>query len=168
MKGQMSYEFYFALSIFVIFTAYIIFQIMVISPNYVTQVQSQNIKLDAFRVSELLVDDNGYPINWDANPSLAKRVGLSDETKNITNMMSVSKVTAFGTLCSSNYNSLKQLLGLGTNTQFLVTISNIVNNQNMVTCAPSQVISRNTETAVITRIAALNDGTYANITVAVW
>jgi hypothetical protein len=168
MKGQISYEFYFALSIFVIFTTYIIFQVMVASPNYVRQLQSQNTMLDAFRVSELLVDDNGYPVNWQSNPSLTRRLGLSDETRNVTNMLSAAKVNSFGSLCSSDYSRVKQLLGLGPSTQMIVSISNIATNSNMVACIPPQVVSKNTDIVSITRLAALNDGTYANITVTVW
>lgn len=168
MKGQFSYEFYFALSIFVIFVTYIAFQVIVATPNYTRQLQSQNTRLNAFRVSELLVNDNGYPINWQSNPPTANRLGLSDETKNVTNMLSVAKINAFSSICSSDYSRVRQLLGLDLNTQMIVGISNIVSNTNMASCTPPQVVSKSTETFSITRLAAVNDGTYANITVTVW
>ena len=170
MKGQLSFEFYFAFLIFVIFVAYIVFQIIVRNPNYAIQVGAQSIRLNAWRVSELLVNDNGEPMNWPTSLNPTKRLGLSDETANKTNMLSSEKIAAFISRCFSNYQETKDLLGLDTNAQMIVTISNIATNSPPMICTPqaSEIISKGTEVVSITRIAAVNDGTYANITVTVW
>lgn len=168
MRGQISFEFYFALFLFVIFATYVAFQVVIASPNYLTQLQTQNLRLEAFKVSELLVNDNGYPINWQTSSSSTKRLGLSDETQNVTNMISVAKISAFDSLCLSNYQTVKQLLDVYSNMQMIVGIDDISTNEVLVTCTPPQVVSKNTPTVTITRIVVLNDGTYGNVTVIIW
>jgi hypothetical protein len=166
MKAQISFEFYFALFIFVVFITFVAFQVVASSPNYLNQLQAQNIRLNVFRVSELLINDNGDPINWQS--SSVNRFGLSDETQNMTNMLSTSKITVFASLCSSKYDQVKQLLDIGSNMQMIVNIVDISTNTKLVTCIPPQTISKSTPTVTITRIVAFNDGTYGNVTVTLW
>lgn len=100
-----------SLSIFIAFVAYFFFQFLSLRPVYLNEINNERIRSEAYQISELLVNDPGYPVNWDANPSLAERVGLSDETANKTNILSLTKINAFSSQCSSDYYKVKKLIG---------------------------------------------------------
>ena len=115
-KGQLAADFYVALIIFTGFLAYITFQLFQIVPASSSNLDTESARIEAYQLSELLVNDGGYPSDWHDTtkyPSVTdiKRIGLSDSTKDITNYLSSPKITRFKSLCS-NFNDIKALLDI--------------------------------------------------------
>jgi len=164
MKGQLSYEYYLSIFIFVIFIIYIILQVVYTLPNYELKIKEQQLKSEAYQLSEMLVNDPGEPINW--NITHVKRVGLSDETKNKTNLLSIQKIRNLSLYCSSNYQDLCDKLGI-IDYQFALNITDVKTNSLLVNCHPPQIISRRQKER-ITRIAAINSTDYVEIILEVW
>jgi hypothetical protein len=111
MKGQFGMEQLISLSIFIAFVAYFFFQFLSLRPTYLNEVKNERLRSEAYQISELLVNDPGYPVNWNANPSLTQRAGLSDETANKTNLLSLAKISAFDSQCASDYYKVKKWIG---------------------------------------------------------
>ncbi len=116
-KGQLSADFYIALVVFLGVIAYITFQLFQTVPASSANVKEESIRIEAYQLSELLINDGGHPNDWyDATkyPSVAdiKRIGLSDSTKNITNYLSRPKVDRFKIICTNNFSDIKSLLDI--------------------------------------------------------
>lgn len=112
-KGQLSVDFYIALVVFLGFLAYITFQLFQTVPASSANLKEESIRIEAYQISELLVNDGGHPLNWETRPlAEIRRIGLSDSTKNITNNLFRSKVSQLNTICSTptGYNDVKQKL----------------------------------------------------------
>ena len=167
MKAQLSYDYYFALILFVIFIASLFFRLITFFPAYSDVITTQRLRAEAYQISEILVNDVGHPGNWHTDAPLfsnVKRLGLSDEIQNKTNLIANVKTIAFDFLCETNYNRVLQLLDISDG--FLVTIVKIKDPPERFECLPAEVSARiRTE---ITRIVALNDGSFGNLTVSVW
>jgi len=111
-KGQLSADFYIALIVFLGFLAYITFQLFQIAPVSSTNLKEESIRIEAYQLSELLINDGGHPSDWETKPlAEIKRIGLSDTTKNSANYLSSSKVARFKTICT-NFNDIKNLLDI--------------------------------------------------------
>lgn len=115
-KGQLAADFYVALIIFIGFLAYITFQLFQIVPASSSNLDTESVRIEAYQLSELLVNDGGHPNDWYDTikyPSVAdiKRIGLSDSAKDITNYLSTPKINRFKSLCS-NFNDIKALLDI--------------------------------------------------------
>jgi hypothetical protein len=112
MKGQFGMEQLISLSVFIVFVVYFFFQFLNLRPTYLNEVKNERIRSEAYQISELLVNDPGYPLNWNANPTLTQRAGLSDETQNKTNLLSLNKINAFNSECVGNgYYNVKKWIG---------------------------------------------------------
>lgn len=160
-------EYYVSLLVFVILAIYILFQIQVLTPQHLREIKTHTIKLDAFQVSELLINDGGEPNNWNIQPPAdIKRIGLSSMTS--ANLLSAAKVTALDTQCkSSGFVSLYNWLGM--QNQFNLTISDtagtLVDTQKY--CPPlSKPNAPNT--VVVTRVVTLDSGRQGNLTLTMW
>lgn len=120
-KGQLSTDFYIALVIFLGFIAYITFQLFQIVPASSANLREESVRIEAYQISELLINDGGHPNDWETKPlAEIKRLGLSDTTRNITNYLSSAKIVRFKTICS-NFNDIKTLLGVTDETSFTFT-----------------------------------------------
>ncbi len=165
MKGQLSFDYYFSLIVFVMFVTFLFFKLITFFPFYSSEVLDHRIRSEAYQVSELLVNDVGYPGNWHADASSAQRLGLSDETKNKTNSLSLAKAAAFNTMCG-DYSKIVQLLDIKDG--FWVTLTKTTANppQAVILCSPQDTGGK--VRANISRIVAFDDGTYGELKVSVW
>jgi hypothetical protein len=96
-----------------------------------------------------------------------KRIGLSDESMNKTNLLSTAKIQSFNNFCSTNYQLVANQLGITEDYQFEVFITDLTSNTLLASCSPPTRISRG-KVAEVTRIAALDSGSYVRIIVRVW
>jgi|GEM_PF-1696293 hypothetical protein len=108
-------------------------------------------------------------IGGEESPSTVeiRRIGLSSELRNTTNLISVIKLQTFNQTCSSDYNFVAKKLGVSQDYQFEINITNLTSNIILASCSPPTRISRE-NIAEVTRIAALDSGSYVKITVRVW
>jgi len=109
MKGQISFvEYLAALTLFVISVTYIAFQLVSSVPSYLNEVNDERMRIDIYQISELLVNDPGNPINWYSSSPIL-RMGLSNESSNVTNFLSLKKIQAFNTYCANGgYDNIKR------------------------------------------------------------
>ncbi len=162
LKGQMGLEYYVSLVLFVMFVAYLVFQVLGISPQYMSELTNERIKSEAYQVSELLINDAGEPLNW--YTSTPKRIGLSSN-ENRTNLLSQEKITALNAACQSDYESVKRLIDI--DSDFSITLTNLVSGNKLIDCQPPSSIIKKSK-ASITRIASLPDNSFAEITIQMW
>jgi len=108
-------------------------------------------------------------IGGEESPSTVeiRRIGLSSELKNATNLISIIKLQTFNQTCSSDYNFVAEKLGVPQDYQFEINITNLTSSTILASCLPPTRISRE-NIAEVTRIAALDSGSYVKITVRVW
>lgn len=146
-KGQLSVDFYIALIIFLGFLAYITFQLFQIAPASFASLEEESIRIEAYQISEILINDGGHPNDWETKALTdIKRIGLSDTTKNITNYLSSSKVARFNALCS-NFNDIKNLLDIKDSESFTF-IEHRPTGDVIETCKSSAPIDRRTSFSV--------------------
>jgi len=112
LKGQLTVEY---LISFVLFIGLILYIYVIYSsniPNFVGEVEKEDARAKAYQVSEILLNDPGEPINWDRNN--VKRIGLSDENFNKTNLVSESKILKLKDLCNeiNGYEKMLKKLGI--------------------------------------------------------
>jgi len=96
-----------------------------------------------------------------------KRIGLSDQTRNMTNLISSAKINEMGDICSTNYDSVLAELGISPNYQLNISIVDLTSDAVLVNCYPPVMVSRGA-VARATRIAATDTGSYVEITVSLW
>jgi len=169
-KGQISFaEYLVAIVIFVSFVGYFSFQLLNFFPAYLTQVRNERTRSEAYQLSEILVNDPGFPIDWPSHiPSdigSIKRLGLSDETQNVTNLISTSKINQFITLCRSNgYPTIKKLLGSDNDFSVIISIinANTSSTAAILNCTASSIIKRTINTTIV-RFATINNTYYSQL-----
>jgi hypothetical protein len=127
MKLQVGFEQFAALSLFVFSISFLISQLLSYYPTYINEVKRQTLLSEAYQISELLVNDAGYPINW--NSTNVTRIGLLNESLNKPNVVSVLKVLNASYLCNTNYSKFKQSLDLKNDINFVVYLEgNLIAN----------------------------------------
>ena len=156
MKGQISFvEYLAALTLFITSVLYIAFQLVNFVPQYLNQVNNEAIRIDAYQISELLVNDPGNPINWYASAPIY-RMGLSSENMNVTNFLSLQKIIAFNNTCSGSgyYNVKRNISSIG---NFVILLFNRTANSGelLINCRPPFVFSSPINTSV-RRIVAID------------
>jgi len=149
MKAQAGFEFYFAIIAFIAVVVYFFFQLVEYYPSYLYQMKYEILKSEAWQLSEMLINDPGEPINWKTSGTI-KRLGLNDETKNQTNLISYEKAAAFNVLCNLDYKKTLELLG----TNYTLSVYLVDNAGNVIiSCShPSTGLF----TINITRIVAIH------------
>ncbi len=166
-KAQFSLEYYISLLTFVIFVTYLLFQIQVLTPAHLREIKTQTLRLEAFQVSELLLNDGGEPSDWHLQPDAnIKRIGLSSLSSQ--NLLSVAKVAALDSKCK-NYGFTILYNWLGMQNQFYLTIrdtsSTLLDTEK--NCPPPSEIG--TQAVVVaTRIVTFDSGKTGNLTLSVW
>lgn len=165
MKAQLSFDYYFSLVIFSLFVATLFFRLLTFFPFYSQEVTNQQLRSEAYQVSEILINYAGYPGNWYTDVPNAKVLGLSDETKNKTHLLSKNKITAFDSLCSSNYNKVTELLAIGDG--FSAVLLNQTTNPpaEIMRCLPAEISVKSR--AEVKRIVSIGSS-YGELTVQVW
>jgi len=100
MKGQISFvEYLAALTLFIFAVLFIALQLVNFIPQYLTQINDERVRIDAYQISEILVNDPGNPANWESRAQIF-RMGLSNESVNETDYLSLSKIEAFNNYCN--------------------------------------------------------------------
>ncbi len=100
MKAQISIEYMISFGIFLVLISYIYLQYTSnITPFSLDTIKEEK-RAEAFLISEILINDPGEPVNW--VPSNVKRIGLANESSNMTNWIKQNKINNLP--CSSlNY-----------------------------------------------------------------
>lgn len=182
MKGQLSLDFYISILVFILFSMYIVLQLVNIIPTYSREVNVQALRSEAYQVSELLINDPGKPIDWYSGyaDNQINRIGLSNHTiyviqrapgdyvlSNLTNVVSFAKITTLNSKCHipGGYTRLKSWLGI-TDFQFILTLNDSSGN-NLLTCLPPTIDARSTKISV-DRIVSFSDNRYGVLSLQVW
>jgi len=163
MKAQLSIDYIVSLIVFILFGTYIFFQVTGYTPAYITQIETQRLRSEAYQISELLVNDPGEPLNWEVCGSAClERIGLSDYTKNKTNFLSRSKIDKFDEICNQvdGYAIIKSLID--TDRQFSI-ILNKADGETLISCSSSSIFKPKFE---IRRIVTF-DSSYGELIVQV-
>lgn len=118
LKGQFNVEFFTVLILFVGFAAYFSMRLVELRPIYIREVRQAIVRSEAYRISEMIINDPGYPLGWDtlvgtANENEIKRMGMLDHSRNKTNLLSEQKISALSILCNggAEYDKTKNLIG---------------------------------------------------------
>lgn len=165
MKAQLSFDFYFSIVVFIIFVSSLFFKLITFLPLYSEEITSQRLRSEAFQLSEILVNNVGYPGNWYADAANVKLMGLSEETKNKTNLVSLSKITALKNLCQSDFNKVLKIMDVSDGFSVLLANRSVDPPQELLGCLPADVTGRGrTE---VKRIVAFGSD-FGELTVQVW
>jgi hypothetical protein len=162
MKAQLSFEYYASLTIFILFIAYVFFQIVTLTPQFEREVKNEIMRSEVYQISELLINDPGHPLDWPTKT--VKRVGLSSNL-NKTNFISLEKVNSFETKCNQNYENIKNLIG--TEYYFSVDLIDITSGQKLITCKPTQSIVTQSKISIV-RLVAIDSNDIGELTVQLW
>jgi hypothetical protein len=166
MKGQFTWDYVVSIITFITLVSYISLQIIGNIPNMLNAIRNEFLRSEAYQLSELLINDPGQPPNW--NSTNVERIGLSNESLNITNYISASKISHLRTICNNNYGNLVKLLGIDVSKYNIsITIFDKTNDQLLVNCMPQIVILRAIN-VTIKRYAAIDNGNYAEIILQAW
>lgn len=166
-KAQISFvEYIVAFSIFLAFVAYFSFRVLSLMSEYSNEVKTERIRVEAYQLSELLINDPGEPIDWDEGSS-TRRFGLSDENSNRTNLLALNKVNEFEVNCSgTGYHDVKKLLGSENDFSIFLKAKQ-PSEKILIDCYPPQIITRAVNVTV-RRIVALDDGSFGELTIQMW
>lgn len=162
MKAQLTIEYYVSIIVFILFVAYLFFQLIVTSPQFLRESESERLRSESYQISELLINDPGEPINWPTQ--VVKRVGLSSNL-NKTNLLAKEKITAFQSKCISDYENLRKLIG--TEYYFSINLTNRISGELLINCKPPIAITKWTK-ASISRTVALDSNEFAELTLQLW
>lgn len=117
-KGQFNVEFFTVLILFVGFASYFSTKLMDIGPIYIKEANKAIVRAEAYRISEMIINNPGVPSDWDVLVDIGeddqiKRIGLSDHLQNKTNLLSDDKINNISVLCdgSEGYDKIKSLIG---------------------------------------------------------
>ena len=161
-KGLFSLEYLTVIIIFITFTTYYAFRLVEEEPDYLNEVKSEIYRSECYRLSELLINDPGHPLNWDTLEIYqVDRIGLSDHSENKTNLLSEDKIVRLGAVCQGNgYYDVKDLLGASYN--YHISIKSVGDTFATVECGD---YDKENVKSSITRLVAFDSGSFGNITV---
>lgn len=163
MKGQISFvEYIVSITIFITFSIFFFYSLLSFMPAYLNEIRNERVRSEAYQISELLINDPGYPIDWDL--ASIKRLGFSDEKFNKTNYLSESKINMIGSNCVPGYDKVKDLIG--TDLDFTLILIDRNNEQTIMYCSPTQIITRGINVTV-RRIVAF-DSSYGELILQMW
>ena len=164
-KGQVSVEYIVSLILFIVFMSFFFVQLLNQQPIYMRELRTETIRSEAYQISELLINDAGYPINWNLDPDNAQRVGFSSNL-NKTNLLSMNKINAIGVNCKDIwYNNLKNKIGA--EDDFSLFIYQQPGNTPLLACYPTQIILRDIN-ITFKRPVAFDDGNYGELVLQMW
>ncbi|MBI2005343.1 MAG: hypothetical protein HYS80_01115 [Candidatus Aenigmarchaeota archaeon] len=168
-KAQLSADFYVALLVFLGFLAYITFQLFQIAPASSSDVREESIRIEAYQISELLVNDIGHPLDWEAK-SLAEiqRIGLSDSAKNITNYLLRAKVDQLKNICETptGYQDVKNILDI--QDEMSITFIEHALPSDIIWACTSPTPTNKENAFNISRTVSIGDTAFAEVIVEVW
>ena len=163
-KGLFNVEYLTVLILFLIFSTYFTLRMMEQKPAYVAEVQREIFRAESYRLSEMLINDPGHPLDWETLPvGSVKRIGLSDATANVTNLLNETKLSKMGQLCIAvdGYANVKSRVGA----QHDFSLEYINSSGTFYRCNPCVTCDVK---ASITRFVAFNTGDYGKIVLQMW
>ena len=107
MFGQIRVEFIFGIIIFALIMFFIVTQTNTLFSSLLSDSRADALKAKASNAIRILVEDKGYPENWDTQPGSTKRVGL---VYNQPYNLSKYKILNLSYNCSSTADIYKNLL----------------------------------------------------------
>ncbi len=162
LKGQLSVGYYVSIVLFLGVLGYLTFQLFQTIPLNINSLGSESTRIEAYQISELLVNDGGHPNNWNTKPiNEIKRLGLLDSTQNKTNLLSSQKISQFRTICN-NYNDIKNLLDI--QNEISINFVNYATNERWSCKSGGQ----SSFSFNVTRIISIDGNALGEITVQVW
>lgn len=162
-KAQFNVEYFVVLTIFLTFSLYFAFRLTEFYPEYLKNVKEEVLRSEAYRLSEMLINDDGEPKDWTGlSTNQIKRIGLSYALFNKSNLLDTAKVDAFGDKCSSEYDRVKELVGSDHN--FYV----IVNDTTGALYTKCGSLGASDSIAVVRRVVAFENGDYGKLIVYMW
>lgn len=168
-KAQLSLEYLIILIIFVIFVSYFIIQLQLQKPLYIREVMAERLRSEIYQTSELLINDPGYPVDWNNDLSSVKRLGLSDANVNMANFLSIDKINEIGENCKPGYAKIKEWLGSEYDFS-LYLIDKSDNNKFLIFCYPSEIKTKGFN-ATITRYVTFDKDAsrhYGELVIYMW
>ncbi|MFH0711220.1 MAG: hypothetical protein V1944_01445 [Candidatus Aenigmatarchaeota archaeon] len=170
MKGQFNIEQIVTMTIFIAFVSYVFFTVFNLVPAYTREVKAETLRSEAYQISELLINDVGSPANWyvSGNPT---RLGLSNETVNVTNFLSKQKLTSLSSKCfSPNYAGFSEVRQwIGTERQFSILILSRNCAIPPVDCRPNSTVFRSSPVNIsVRRYVAFDDNCFGELVFGIW
>ena len=164
MKAQLTIEYMISFGVFISLVTYIYLLYSGNIPNFINEVEKEHIRSVGYQLSELLINNPGWLTNWeDGSMNEIKMIGLSNETENKKNLISLNKVKALNDACLSDYYFVQEKLGLNeTFSIYFYTITSTgERGKPLLNCKPS-VTKKTTISATVRRITSFintTDGT---------
>ncbi len=167
-KGQLSADFYVALLVFIGVITYITFQLFQITPTNANDLKEESLRIEAYQISEILINDAGHPSNWETLPTASvNRIGLSDAAAGKTNFVSQVKSDKLNTICSTDgYSVVKNKLDIAD--EMSITFTKHSNPSDVTwKCESPTPINKKTSSSIMRTVSI--DGTgFGELTVEVW
>ncbi len=169
MKAQLTIDYYAALIIFVLFIAYLFLQTTSVFPSYFRELGSQRLSIEAYQISELLINDPGKPVNWEtlvSDPSKIERIGLANGSTTKMNSISSPKALALQSLCNSpnGFETVKSKIS--SEFDFSIIVLNRVSGE-LFDCSPASIGRVTEANTTFDRIVTFGNG-YGELILQMW
>lgn len=170
-KGVFNIEYFVVMTIFLMFSLYFAIRLVQMYPRYLRSIKEEILRSDSYRLSEILINNDGEPGNWTLYGfDDWKRFGLSNETSIMPNYLSLTKIVLFNDSCkdgvvvSDGYGFVKEKVGA--NHDFTITINaSAVSGVEPVFMRCDGSMPTTGTVAVIRRIIAVDNGQLGVVTV---
>lgn len=150
LKGQLTIEYMLSFLAFIGLMLFIYFQYSSNIPDFMGEADKENSRSVAYQLSEVLLNNPGHPSDWDETS--VERVGLSSELENRENLVSLSKIEDVQSLCSSNYENLREKLAFERPfSLYFYEIQSGGARNGLLSCSPPGSLREVTEINVIVR-----------------
>jgi hypothetical protein len=128
------------------------------------ELRTETIRSEAYQISELLINDAGYPIDWSLGN--VERIGLSSNL-NKANLLSMSKINSIGTNCAPGYGYDFVKNKIGAEDDFSLFVYRQPGNIPILACYPSLIVIRDINITV-RRPVVFDDGNYGELVLQMW
>ncbi len=146
--------------IFVTLIAYIYISYTRSIPIFDEEVRKENIRSEAFQISELLINNPGEPSSWTSGDVV--RIGLANNTANKQNLIALDKINElsnFDCAVASQYESLQKKTGTSRQLSlFILDINPVDGSRTPLYTCKSPVVQKAIINSTMRRIVAYNDG----------
>lgn len=156
-------EYFVVIIIFLIFSVYFALRLIEFYPEYLKNVKEEILRSDVYRLSEMLVNDDGEPAGWTGmGTGSIKRIGLSDQLYNQSNLVDITKVIDLENKCNNEYDNIKRLVGAKHDFYLVV---NDISSGTVYECG-SMITGESV--AVVRRVIAFDNDDYGKMIVYMW
>jgi len=120
-KAQVNIEFIISVLLFLFTVATLSFNIIGDLPRYHQESAANILRSQVGQISSYMIISTGYPANWETlSIGGIKAIGLSSGTEYY---LSQAKLDKLSTLCESNYEDVKNILGMDYRMNILINIT---------------------------------------------